>query len=114
MKQFEQWYAYFSFCIGNPLDAPACRPFWTWVMIALLAVGALSIAWVAWKIIGYQLKLRAARRAQLLREAIADEGTMEQHRWTGDRALGEDDRNAEIRIRSALAARRSRNVGPTV
>ena len=114
MKLLEQWYAYFDFCIGNPLDAPVCRPFWTWVMIAFLAVGTLIVIWVGWKILGYQLKLRAARRAQMLRDAIADEDTMEQHRWTGDRVHGEDDRNAEVRIRSAIAARRSRNMGPTV
>ena len=114
MKLFEQWYAYFSFCIDSPLNVPACRTFWIWVMFASFTVGALITIGIGWKIISYKLKLRAALRAQMLRDAIADDETMEQHRWVGDQVNAQDDRNAEVRIRAALAARKSRNVEPTV
>ena len=62
--------------------------------------------------ISYKLKYRAALRAQAERDRIPDEETMNQYRWTGDDAHVQDDTNAEIRIRNAIAARRSKNTEP--
>jgi len=113
MKLFEQWYAYFSFCMDNPLNAPACRAFWTWVIVASLTIGAFTTIAVGWKIISYKMKYRAALNAQAMRDAVADDETKEQYVWVGDDVNPHDDLNAEVRIRAALAARRSKNVEPT-
>ena len=72
-----RWWAYIDWCMNAEMQAPICRPFWTWVMIAFLAVGALVTIWVAVKIITYRIKLAAALNAEAERMRIADETTMQ-------------------------------------
>jgi len=113
MKLFEQWYAYFSFCMDNPLNDPACRTFWTSVIVASLTIGAFTTIAVGWNIISYKMKHRAALNAQAMPDAIADDETMERHLWVGDDVNAHDDLNSEVRIRAAIARQRSKNVEPT-
>jgi len=112
LKSLDPLVAYLSFCLSQPMQAPACRQFWTWSMIAAFAVALAAALALAWRFVSYKLKLAAALRAQRERERIADEETLARYRWsgedvvTGDAAAGDD---VEARIRAALEERRNRN-----
>jgi hypothetical protein len=103
LKILEQWVAYFGYCIEHPLQAPVCRPFWTWTMIGLFAIGALGAIIVIWKIISYKLKLAAALRAQAKRERV-DHDAIEGRRWNGDTVYSADLGQVEVerRIRETV------------
>ena len=60
-----QWATYASVCIEQPIQAPACRPFWTLAMFAFFGVGALVVLVIAWRIalLPAQACCRASRRA---------------------------------------------------
>ena len=108
------WWAYIDFCLDADIQARVCRPFWTWVTIALIGIGGLVLLWVAVKLISYKLKLRAARNAEAERMAIADPDTMDSHRWKGDSAY-QDHVSAEDvrrRIKEALVERRNEGKPP--
>ena len=62
------WWTYIDWCWNADMQAPICRPFWTWVSIGLLALGALLILWLVAKIISYRMKLAAALRAEAERQ----------------------------------------------
>ena len=102
----EQLFAYASYCIQQPIQAPACQPFWRWTMIASLALGGLVALVLLWKLISYQLKLAAARKAQAERERI-DYDAIARARWDGDNAFGELSREEiERRVREAVDEKR--------
>lgn len=107
-----QWAGYLTHCVKSDIRTPSCTPFWTWVAYILIAIGIISVITLVASFISYKLKYRAALRAQAERERVADENTMQQYRWVGDDAHVQDDANAEIRIKNAIAARRSRNTEP--
>ena len=100
-------WAYFDWCLNADIQMPVCRPFWMWVMFALLGVGALAVVWITIEAISYRLKLAAALRAEAYRASVADEDTMRAHRWEGDKAYQGDlpPEDIERRIKEALAAR---------
>jgi hypothetical protein len=104
----QQWFEYVSYCAGEPMQAPVCRPFWTWAMIAVFAIGALLLIVAVWKIVSYKMKLAAARQAER-RRAHVDTDAIAQRSWDGDKAysaeLGGDE--VERRIREAVEQRRS-------
>ena len=104
----QQWMTYVSYCAGQPLQAPACKPFWTWVMIALLSCGALTILVIAWKFVSYRLKLAAALRAGEERARV-DHDAIAARRWDGDKAYRTELGGEEIekRIREAVEERRA-------
>ena len=62
------WWTYADWCLRADYQAPICKPFWTWASIALLALGALLLVWVAASFISYRMKLAAALRAQAERD----------------------------------------------
>ena len=80
-----RWWAYIDWCTNAEMQAPICRPFWTWAMIAFLAIGALVGVWVAARIISYRIKLAAALRAEAERMRVADE-TIRASSWDEDKA----------------------------
>ena len=100
-------WAYLDWCLNADIQTPVCRPFWMWVMFALLGVGALAVVWITIEAISYRLKLAAALRAEAYRASVADEDTMRAHRWEGDKAYQGDlpPEDIERRIKEALAAR---------
>jgi hypothetical protein len=103
----EQVFAYASFCIQQPIQAPVCQPFWRWTMIASLALGGLVALVLLWKLISYQLKLAAARKAQAERERV-DHDAIAQARWDGDKAFSGELTAEEIerRVREAVNDKR--------
>ena len=64
LTDLQQWMTYAAYCIEQPMQAPVCRPFWTWAMIAVFIIGALLSIVVVWKIVSYKLKLAAALKAE--------------------------------------------------
>ena len=110
-KSLDPIVAYVSFCFAEPMYGTVCRPFWTWVVIGVFAFGLLMLLMAVWHLVAYQLKVKAALRAQQERDRVADEETLASVRWVGDDVLvgapGRD--NVEGRIRDALDQRRAGN-----
>ena len=108
-KHVEYWIAYLSYCWEQPIQAPVCRPIWTWVMIAILAIGAITAITITWKIISYKIKLAAALRAEQERASV-DTDAIQARRWDGDKAYSAElgDEEIERRIREAMHARHRR------
>lgn len=71
-------------CSGLPMDEPLCRPFWQILAAFCAMIGTGLICTTAWRYIQYRRQWNAAMLAQQQRDAIADEATMQQHRWIGD------------------------------
>ena len=87
MKQIEGWLGYLLACWNLPMQAPACRPLWYWVMVASLAIGTLLLLWVCWRVVDYRMKLAAAVKAEERRQAIAPPEVMERFKWAGDEGI---------------------------
>lgn len=108
LTDLQQWMTYAAYCIEQPMQAPVCRPFWTWAMIAVFIIGALLSIVVVWKIVSHKLKLAAALKAERQR-AHVDTDAIAARSWDGDKAysaeLGGDE--VERRIREAVEQRRA-------
>jgi hypothetical protein len=104
----EQWFAYISYCAEAPMQAPVCRPFWTWTMIAVFTIGALALIVVVWKIVSYKIKLAAALKAEE-RRAHVDRDAIAERSWDGDKAYSAELSSDEVgrRIREAVEQRRA-------
>jgi len=109
-----QWANYASACIEQPIQAPACRPFWTLAMFALFGIGALVVLVIAWRVVSYRRKLAAALRAEQERAAV-DHEAIAARRWDGDKAysaeLGAEE--VERRVREAVEQRHAANKPPS-
>ena len=114
MSTLEQWFAYISHCAGESLQAPVCRPFWTWVVALATLFLALIAAALAWKIVAYRIKLAAARRAETERNRV-DSAAIAATSWDGDKAYSADLGGDEIerRVREAVDERRATNKPPS-
>jgi len=80
-----QWATYASVCIEQPIQAPACRPFWTLAMFAFFEIGALVVLVIAWRVVSYRRKLAAALRAEQERAKV-DHDAIAARRWDADKA----------------------------
>lgn len=114
MRTLEQWFAYVSYCVAEPMQAPVCGPFWSWMVALATLCMALIAAVLAWKIVAYRMKLAAARRAQKERDRV-DSDAIAARSWDGNKAysaeLGGDE--VERRIREAVDQRRAANKPPS-
>jgi len=108
LNVLQQWLTYGSYCVEQPMQAPACKPFWTWVMIGVLAFAALMLIVVAWKIVSYKIKLAAALKAEEERGRI-DHDAIAAKSWDGDKAYSAELGGEEVerRIREAVEQRRA-------
>ena len=104
----QQWTTYVWYCIGQLMQTPVCKPFWTGVTIALLALGALIVSVVAWKIVSYRMMLAAALKAERERARI-DHEAISARSWDGDKAYRSQLGGEEIerRVREAVDQRRT-------
>jgi len=85
MRTLEQWFAYVSFCVAEPMQAPVCGPFWSGAMVLAFGCVALAALVVAWKYAAYRIKLRAARKAEQERARV-DRDAIAAKSWDGDKA----------------------------
>src|SRR5262245_35555576 len=90
------------------MQAPVCRPFWTWTMIAVFSIGAVVLIVVVWKIVSYKIKLAAAVKAERQR-AHVDSDAIAASSWDGDKAYSAELGGEEVerRIREAVEQRRA-------
>jgi len=109
-----QWAAYASVCIGRPIQAPACRPFWNLAMFAFLGIGALVVLVIAWRVVSYRRKLAAALRAEQDRAKI-DHDAIAARSWNADKAYstGLSAEEVERRVREAVEQRHAANKPPS-
>jgi hypothetical protein len=114
VKYFEQWFAYFSFCLSEPMQAPVCGPFWNGAMVAAFACVAVAALVVAWKIAAYLLKLAAALRAEKERARV-DHAAIAARTWDSDKAYRAEVGGSEVerQIREAVDERRAANKPPS-
>jgi hypothetical protein len=109
-----QWVSYASACIEQPIQAPACRPFWTLAMFAFLGIGALVVLVITWRVLSYRRKLAAALRAEQKRAEV-DHDAIAARRWDVDKAysteLGAEE--VERRVREAVEQRHAANKPPS-
>ena len=96
------------YCFPEPIQTPACAPFWTWSIIGLFAFSVVTLFIASRKISSLMLKRAAARQAQENRDRLPDEYTLRQLKWPGDTAHdGElEDKEIERRVREAVDQRR--------
>jgi hypothetical protein len=107
MKQLDAWRDHVSWCLDAGIGTAACKPFWTWAMVAAVAIGLLILwtllarllrpflIWIA------ELRLRARDRK------IADTETMARYKVDDSKLhSGPAQENVEQRIRDALLERR--------
>jgi len=108
-----QWATYASVCIEQPIQAPACRPFWTLAMFAFFGIGALVVLVIAWRIVSYRRKLAAALRAELERAEV-NHDAIAARRWNGDKAYSAELSAEEVerRVREAVEQRHAANKPP--
>jgi hypothetical protein len=102
-RQFDAWWAYVTWCAGQPVAAPACKAFWTWTAIVGAAIGLF----VASKILAWllrPLRLWLEERRRRAREAeVADADTMAQYKVDDSKLhSGPGQENVEQKIREAL------------
>ena len=104
----QQWAVYVSYCVEQPIPAPICRPFWTWVIIASFVIGGLLTIAIAWKIASHRRKLAAALRAEQQRARV-DHDAIAARKWYGDDVpTGElSSEDVDQRIREAVEQRRA-------
>ena len=99
-EQLKRFGIYAQYCAEQDMSAPACRDFWSWTLIAVIAIGLL-ITFICFKrIIKDQIAYYRHRKHLEARAIVADEETMAQHKWIGDDhdvALSQEDLAAEIR-----------------
>jgi len=114
LDYLQQWATYASVCIQQPIQAPACKPFWTLAMFGLFGVGALVVLVVAWRFASYRRKLAAARRAEEKRAEI-DHDAIAARRWNADKAYSTElgDEEVERRVREAVEQRHAANKPPS-
>jgi hypothetical protein len=109
-----QWATYASVCIEQPIQAPACRPFWTLAMFAFFGIGALVVLVIAWRVVSYRRKLAAALRAEQERAKV-NYDAIAARRWDGDNAISAEIGAGEVerRVREAVEQRRAANKPPS-
>ena len=102
-RQAEIGWAHLVSCVGGPLTAPACKSAWTWVTLALLAVGLVFL----WKLLAWLLRPLRIRLAEMRMRArereVADADTMARYKVDDDKLFsGPAQDDVERRIREAL------------
>jgi hypothetical protein len=109
-----QWATYASVCFGQPIQAPACRPFWTLAMYAFLGIGALVVLVIARRVVSYRRKLGAALRAERDRATI-DHDAIAARSWNADKAYvtGLSAAEMERRVREAVEQHHAANKPPS-
>jgi hypothetical protein len=102
------WWAYVSWCVEADISAPVCKPFWTWVSIACVAVGSVALAIMVVRFVSFRIKLAAAMRAEKARNQVADRESMQRYQWQGDNANPDNETAEELarRIKDELDQRK--------
>lgn len=64
-KQIQSVWHYVQGCLGADMTTSMCGPFWTGIAVASVVIGVLILAWVASKLLGFRLAVRAGQNQAL-------------------------------------------------
>jgi hypothetical protein len=103
LDSLQKFAAYCQACALGEFNAPQCREFWTWSMVAVLAFVMLVLVQILRRLVREQKAINEYKRWLVAQAAVADADTMKQHIWEGDAALEVEGTQEEIAeaIRSA-------------
>ncbi len=80
---------YAQFCAESEMRAPVCRDFWTWGVIASIAVATLVLLYIARRILKQQLEFRRNKKRLAARAIIAPDEVIQAVAWRGDEIKGD-------------------------
>ena len=110
-KIMSQWwdalqrlFVYAQFCAENPISAPVCHDFWIWTILSSLGFALLIALTIGKSVIKEQLEFYRNRKRLEARAIVADEETINQHKWIGDSASDVNFSQEELaaKIRKAI------------
>ena len=108
LQQFYALRDYVLYCIDADFGAPVCRDFWlsTAGIAFFLGFGILTL--ILRQQLRVYLEFRRNRKHLEARKIVADEETMERHKWQGDAASDGDMNQVELaaRIKQEIEARK--------
>ena len=82
--QLQQVISYIQYCSVTESSLPACKPFWTILIIVGLLLTLVIVMVVTYKLIKTQLiYIRNWKRIEA-RKVVADAETMRKYKWQGD------------------------------
>jgi hypothetical protein len=103
MKQLDAWWTHVSWCLDAGIGTAACKPFWMWATVAVVAIGLLILCTLLARLFKLfviwieEIKLRARDRK------IADPETMARYKVDDSKLhSGPAQENVEQLIRDAL------------
>jgi len=109
LDMLRQWWTYLAYCFLSDFGDPACRDWWSGVMIAAFALGGI-IAFALGRVILREYLEFRRNRLRLAARAIVDEAAIEEATWKGDALHGDPEalstEELAARVRAALDARK--------
>jgi hypothetical protein len=94
-KLFDQyvmpWISYGYLCAQQPISAPWCNVFWTWIAVLILFASFLGVLAMIRAVFRVWWGIQSAEKWAADRERIADPETIAAARWKGDDVLGAED-----------------------
>jgi hypothetical protein len=107
LDNLQKFAAYCQTCAMGEFNAPSCRDFWTWSMVAAIAIVMLVLVQILRRLVREQKAINVHKRWLVAQAAVADADTMKQHTWEGDAALEVEGTQEEIAeaIRNAAKPR---------
>jgi hypothetical protein len=108
--RLRQLAAYCQNCAMGKVNAPACRAFWTWSGLGVVAIITLILSLFARRLIKEQKAINEHKRWLAAQGAVADAVTVKQHTWEGDAAADVDMTQEEL----AAAIRNATKQNPQI
>jgi hypothetical protein len=96
LDNLQKFAAYCQTCAMGEFNAPSCREFWTWSMMAAIAIVMLVLVQILRRLVREQKAINEHKRWLAAQAAVADADTMKQHTWEGDAALEVEGTQEEI------------------
>jgi flagellar biosynthesis/type III secretory pathway M-ring protein FliF/YscJ len=84
-----------QYCIGAPLSAPVCKPFWSWVLLAVLGATVLVLFFFV-RVIVRDIRRRRAADAEEARRAYVDVEAINAAKWNGEQLAGDPHLNPDL------------------
>ncbi len=81
--QLQGFFVYAQYCVESDMRAPVCENFWAGSMVAVFVIALLLTLVIGKRLLREQLEFRRNRKRLEARAIVADEETMNEHRWSG-------------------------------
>lgn len=86
----DQGIAHVAFCLSEPMSAPVCGPFWSWSIVGGFTLCALTVVYLVWQRIWYDMRDHAAARLHQELDRMPAEELTNDLRWIGDEVPGRE------------------------